>query len=223
VPRKSKKSARVEYDGELLDLVQAPARMSLRAILLGSGFCILCAMVLYNAFALQPVTRQAQLAADNAIYLHFDPVVEEIQRQLLDTGYFKGLVDGVNGEKTKAAIISYQAASGLSADGVASQSILDHLKLEKKIVDASRFTASTDKASTGTAKRNEVEQNLFLVQSALADLGYDPGNMTGGMTDATRAAIRRFETDRHLLVTGEINASLLTELAKTTGYESLAN
>ncbi len=178
------------------------------------------ALVLYNAFALQPANR---LTAENVINLHYDPMVEELQRQLLDAGYFKGLVDGVNGEKTKMAIISYQAAAGLSADGVVSQDLLDHLRLEKKIADAASVTASTDKAASRTTTRNDAEQRLFLVQSALSDLGYDPGNMTGGMTDATRSAIRRFEADRHLLVTGEINENLLAELAKTTGYESLAN
>lgn len=52
---------------------------------------------------------------------------------------------------------------------------------------------------------------IQLIQSNLTKLGYAPGPATGEMTDATRAAISKYQADKGLAVTGE--ASL--ELAQT--------
>ena len=46
------------------------------------------------------------------------PVVEELQRRLTDHGFEPGEIDGVFGEKTKAALTALQKASGLEPDGV---------------------------------------------------------------------------------------------------------
>lgn len=44
--------------------------------------------------------------------------VSDVQRALARAGYDPGPIDGQIGKKTKAAIKSFQRASGLSADGV---------------------------------------------------------------------------------------------------------
>jgi peptidoglycan hydrolase-like protein with peptidoglycan-binding domain len=225
VARKPRKSAR-QLDDEDVELAREPALVSARSVLLASAFVILGGMTIYNALMLQPSSQAQQLAADTSVRLHYDPLVEEIQRKLLSAGYFKGLVDGVAGEKTKTAIIAYQAATGLSADGEASQALLDHIKLEQVIAEAANITASTGEAPLQVKVQSPVggtSDRTLLIQSALADLGYEPGELTGVLTEQTRSAIRRFEADRHLLVTGQINDQLIAELAKTTGYESLAN
>jgi peptidoglycan hydrolase-like protein with peptidoglycan-binding domain len=185
VPRKSKK----KLADEPFEPDHAPQKMGARALVLAGLFAIASTFVVYNALALQPLKGIANsLEAQNAISLHYDPLVEETQRQLLAAGYFKGLVDGVLGEKTKSAIISYQAASGLSADGQPNQDLLDRIRLELKMAQASTYTASTGEVEKPQPNRNTEGRRIFLVQSALSDLGYDPGNLTGGMTDTTRAA-----------------------------------
>lgn len=48
-----------------------------------------------------------------------DPaVVTELQRALKSAGYDPGPIDGTYGQKTVAAVVALQQASGLSADGV---------------------------------------------------------------------------------------------------------
>jgi Putative peptidoglycan binding domain len=48
-----------------------------------------------------------------------DPaVIEELQRALSSAGYVPGPADGTFGRRTEAAVIAFQQANGLSADGV---------------------------------------------------------------------------------------------------------
>lgn len=44
--------------------------------------------------------------------------VEELQRRLGDEGFDPGPVDGVFGRRTKAAVVAFQKANGLEADGI---------------------------------------------------------------------------------------------------------
>jgi membrane-bound lytic murein transglycosylase B len=55
---------------------------------------------------------------------------EELQRELTSAGYYDGKLDGNIGSGTKASILAYQAASGLTRDGYASKELL--LLLQKK-------------------------------------------------------------------------------------------
>lgn len=44
--------------------------------------------------------------------------VKELQRRLKEWGYYKGAVDGIFGSGTRQAVKKFQAANGLTADGV---------------------------------------------------------------------------------------------------------
>lgn len=61
------------------------------------------------------------------------------------------------------------------------------------------------------AELSEQEVVLWL-QQVLAELGYDPGPIDGGLGAKTRDAIRRYESDSGLPVTGGISENLLDEL-----------
>lgn len=43
----------------------------------------------------------APVDATNTVVFKYDATVEDVQRELLATGHFKGLVDGVNGQNPK--------------------------------------------------------------------------------------------------------------------------
>lgn len=53
--------------------------------------------------------------------------VKQIQTKLRDLGYYKGSIDSVFGSKTKSALISFQRAKGLTADGIAGTKTLKAL------------------------------------------------------------------------------------------------
>ncbi len=58
---------------------------------------------------------------------------------------------------------------------------------------------------------------LSAVQRALNEYGYGPVKATGVYDDATRAAIKRFEKDHNLPLTGQVTPRFRRELAAATG------
>jgi N-acetylmuramoyl-L-alanine amidase len=53
--------------------------------------------------------------------------VKQIQTKLKDMGFYNGTIDSVFGSKTKTALISFQRAKGLTADGIAGTKTLKAL------------------------------------------------------------------------------------------------
>ncbi|MBC8036287.1 MAG: peptidoglycan-binding protein, partial [Rhizobiales bacterium] len=144
------------------------------------------------------------------------PAVEEVQRQLLASGYYKGSVDGVVGKKTRQAIEAYQQAMGLEMTGEPSNRLAEHIRYTRQIAEASLFTGTVE-PDPDAAARAQVRR----VQLGLAELAYSPGEITGDLTDQTRAAIKQFQQDRGLDQTGEIAGALLAELGKLSGQSEL--
>lgn len=209
-----------------------PGLRPMSVLALGAS-CVLGIAISYNALLAQPpggsrnaaVQRQGTTlstrvdvdasSAGNTVVLRYDPAVEEVQRGLLASGDYKGMVDGVVGKQTRLAIESYQRRQGLAVDGQISSELVDHIRYTQTITKAAEFTGSVSEADT------EVEAaQVRNVQTALADLGYQPGEITGEMNVSTEAAIRQFQADHGLNQDGAISITLLTELSKQSGDTS---
>src|SRR5690606_22037785 len=103
-----------------------------------------------------------------------------------------GPADGLMGNRTRQAIDAYQRANGLLATGQPSQSLLDHIR-----ANARQAAAPAAPAALG-------ERDIAETQQALRRLGYDLA-VTGSVDARTRAAIRAYEADNKLLVTGQLS------------------
>ena len=160
----------------------------------------------------------ASSPAGRTIQLKYDPVVEEVQRQLLAAGYYKGSVDGITGKRTRQAIEIYQQAEGLAVTGEPTSGLADRICFTREIAEASLFTGTVD-ASADAEPRAQVRR----VQTGLAEMAYSPGAITGEMTDDTHRAIRQFQHDRGLAETGEISGALMAELAKLSGQSNMSS
>lgn len=197
---------------------------------------IMCAAIAGNALFGQPARGRASLpgalasndggtvidddvlqSGARTIQLKFDPLVESVQRELLSAGYYKGPVDGVNGRKTRQAIAAYQQAVGLEADGKPSSALAEHIRFTREVSEASLFTG-TIQAAPDAESRAAIRR----VQTGLAELAYNPGEINGELTAQTRAAIISFQRDRNLAQTGEVSDQLLAELSKMSGQSDLA-
>jgi hypothetical protein len=66
------------------------------------------------------------------------------------------------------------------------------------------------------------ERTIQTVQSMLTSLGFKAGAADGRLSETTAAAIRAFEADQGLKVTGRISALVMTRLAGATGARSSA-
>lgn len=192
---------------------------------------LMSAAIALNALYGQPDTGlNAQTGADAAdikidspdggartIQLRHDPVVEAVQRELAAAGYYKGVVDGVIGRKTRQAIVAYQQSAGLEADGKPSSDLAEHIRFTRAVAEASLFTGSIEANPDA-----EIRATVRRVQTGLAELAYRPGAITGELNRETRDAIKAFERDRNLPETGEISDRLLAELSKMSGQSDLA-
>jgi len=209
----------------------------LAALFALSVVAIIGTAVLYNAVFAQnggprslagaeieaPANARARIVVDakkdhrNTVRLKYDPVVEAVQRELLAAGYYKGLVDGVTGPRTRQAIETYQKATGLAVSGTPSAELAEHIRFTREVAEASLFTGSTAPGGAG-----EDKARIRRVQTGLAELAYEPGPIDGQLTLRTRDAIKRFERDRGLPETGEIGAGLVSELEKISGQSEIA-
>ena len=151
------------------------------------------------------------------IQLKYDPLVESVQRELAAAGFYKGMVDGVIGRKTKQAIAAYQASVGLEPDGKPSQDLAEHIRYTREVAEASLFTGTIEPDPDAEARAS-----IRRVQTGLAELAYSPGTINGEMSRQVRNAILAFQRDRHLPETGEINDAPLAELGKMSGQSDLA-
>lgn len=76
--------------------------------------------------------------------------VKKIQSALKEKGYYDGTIDGIFGNGTKNAVISYQKENGLSADGIAGPKTLQSLG-----IDAEENTSSS--SSDGEFSNSDVQ------------------------------------------------------------------
>ena len=99
--------------------------------------------------------------------------VRRMQENLQGLGYLSGTADGKFGPMTQEAVVAFQSAYGLTADGAAGE-------------------------VTQTALRNAVVR----LQVELNNLGYAPGAADGHFGNKTRAALKAFQKDADLPQTG---------------------
>ena len=205
-----------------------PGVASLFAIAAASVISI---SISYNAFVGQVSPTHAALrdgattrlvvdaegVESDTIRLRYDPLVEQVQRELQAAGFYRGTVDGVAGKRTKQAIEAYQKATDLSITGEASPGLIEHIRFTREVAEASLFTGTVE-VDAGAELRAKIRR----VQTGLAELAYLPGEINGEMSEATRSAIIQFERDRGLAETGEISGALLAELAKMSGQSEIA-
>jgi hypothetical protein len=125
------------------------------------------------------------------------------QRELTSLGLYAGVVDGLAGADTRDAVRKYQALNGLAVTGAVTRPVLDHIQLARRLNDAGNTSIA-----------------VHQVQSALAKLGYSPGEIDGRLGEQTKVAIRTFEADRGWPITGEVSDGLVQELLGTNEQAS---
>lgn len=149
--------------------------------------------------------RRSEVAAP----LPKDSNVIAIQRRLTEAGYHPGPADGVLGDQTKAAIIAFEQDNRLPLTGEATDRVLRVL-----IMGVSPGDSASDASQT---MPEETAAFIKSVQKTLNGLGFDPGPIDGLIGASTETAIKKFEADRNLPVTGKINGRMVKELKQASG------
>jgi len=162
--------------------------------------------------------------------------ITDLQWQLAVHGYDPGWADGVAGARTRDAILLYQQDAGLPADGQATLALLDHLQFTDPPVRNPRAVADAGMTHPAAwipaepAPRAEPAEHaagtqrvyVVTVQQELAARGYRPGPVDGIVGKRTREAIRRYERDHGLPVTGRVTHELVNHIRLVSGAAAAA-
>jgi len=172
----------------------------------------------------QPLAAQPPAKTDRKPAPSVDPaaaaageapeVIAAIQRELQARGYEPGTPDGVAGAVTRAAIMAWEADHGLALTGEPTEAVMKAIVLGVSAPTAAQITAQWQ--ALPKEKRARSEQMMRMVQQSLSALGYNLGKVTGRINEDTDRAIREFETDQNLKLTGRISGPLVARLTRLT-------
>ena len=124
------------------------------------------------------------------------PQVSQIQQILIARGYLSGTADGVYGSATFEAIKKFQAAQGLTVDGICGEATLNLLS------DTLDTSLDSSDPSAYAIKLGMVGPDVEELQNVLIALGYMSGAADGVAGPATVAAITSFQSSHGLVPDG---------------------
>src|SRR5690606_23996602 len=117
-----------------------------------------------------------------------------VQSELRRRGYTIDAVTGDLDAQTRNAIMQYQADAGMAVTGQPSAALLAHMR------------------ASGPQQGPDRLQLVRSIQDELNRRGYDAGPADGVLGPKTRSAIRAYQSDAGLPVTGDPSESLLAGL-----------
>ena len=123
------------------------------------------------------------------------------QQRLRERGSYSGPVDGVMGPNTEAALRTYQRDQRLSVTGK-----LDSSTLRALVNETGAAAARTVPSATPT-------MDIRSAQRELKERGYYSGPVDGVIGTATESALRAYQRDRGLKITGRLDSPTVRSLA----------
>ena len=132
------------------------------------------------------------------------PAVRDMQRRLAAAGYSPGPDDGQFGAQTRSALMRFQGAHGLSADGVCGPKTWARLTSS---FQAPQTTGAGEPSADGakpTLKQGASGSAVSRLQRLLKDAGCDPGSIDGQFGPGTRSAVMVYQSSRGLTCDGVV-------------------
>jgi murein DD-endopeptidase MepM/ murein hydrolase activator NlpD len=139
--------------------------------------------------------------------------VKSVQQAIMATGmYLRGGADGVFGQATHNALVLYQRANGLTADGVVSEATARLMGLGSSSGTPSGVTGGGTTAA-GFAVYDERGARVVALQQALIRAGIPvPGGADGAFGSGTLGAVRAFQLAKGLPATGKVDQATANAL-----------
>ena len=157
-----------------------------------------------------------------------DERVYTIQERLQELGFYNYDITGYYCELTEAAYMEFQTAAGLYADGIAGPTEIELLLSD----DAPYASAEEDEEAEETEPADEETEeeiaysngdyndNIYEIQSELAELGYFNDDATGYYGDMTESAVADFQTQNGLEPTGKVDELTYAAIFSSTALEN---
>ncbi len=135
--------------------------------------------------------------------------VLKLQQDLNKLGYYSGTISGHFGSKTEAAVMSFQRANGLSADGIAGSKTLAKIATAlgssssgSSSNSSSSNSSSSSASSSSLLKQGTKSEAVRTLQQNLKTLGYYTGSVTGNFGPLTKEAVYSFQKANGLSADG---------------------
>ncbi|MBD1804772.1 peptidoglycan-binding protein [Microcoleus sp. FACHB-SPT15] len=130
----------------------------------------------------------------------YNPEVTTLQERLQKLGYLKANATGYFGSLTKRAVIEFQEAEGLAADGVVGANT--QAALDQEVVS---------NASDGLLKVGDRGEKVSDIQRRLEVAGHPVGEI-GTFDEVTLEAVQKFQREKGLKVDGIVGQQTLAAL-----------
>ncbi len=136
--------------------------------------------------------------------------IRAVQNRLNSLGYNAGTADGYYGNGTRTAVINFQTAKGLDADGDVGPTTWNALFNTSNSGGSgySRILKLTSPLMYG--------EDIRAVQNKLNSLGYNAGTADGYYGNDTRTAVISFQTARGIDIDGEVGPTTWKTLFNTS-------
>ena len=134
--------------------------------------------------------------------------VEALQDALTELGFFTSRVDGQFGVRTERALKKYQKARGLEVDGVLGAETRRALAEDGYEIPA-WYPDVYPEGFERTLKKGMKGMDVRAVQEKLIEKGYLTGRADHIYGNKTRNAVKKFQEDNNLRVTGICNPQTL--------------
>lgn len=151
--------------------------------------------------------------------------VKQLQNRLNELGYSCGAADGIFGNATRTAVINFQRANGLAADGIAGPATLGKLFANVPPADQkppaqnppvdnppSSGSPGTQIPITQTLRRGSRGEQVKILQNRLKELGYDAGTADGIFGAKTHNAVIAFQRANGLAADGIVGPKTIAKL-----------
>lgn len=155
-------------------------------------------------------------------------LVLDVQMELRKAGVYEGPLDGLNGPATQRAIRAFERRAGLPETGIANEALLAHIGLHgdlpaKAFIAVPRpkpiLTGATPAGQAPFEPEVRADPWLKKVQQALSDHGYGPLEADGLMGSNTTSALKRFELDNDLPISGKPGPDVIRRLEMLSGRQ----
>ncbi len=159
--------------------------------------------------------RKASAANSDNTYIRQNAsgeTVKRIQTELKALNYYSGQITGNAGEKTVAAIKSFQRKNGLTADGIAGPQTIAKIDAAYEAKTGNSSSSATS-SSSGGLRLNSKGTDVRNLQQDLTTLGYYWAEITGNFGAKTETAVKRFQEENGLTADGVAGTKTLNAIA----------